>query len=183
MNNILVLYKSKYGSTKKYADMMKEELLCDTFDIDNCNLDDLSKYNLIVIAGGIYAGGISGVKSLKKNLKKFEGKKIVIFAVGASPFDKKALEQVKQQSLKDIPMGIPLFYGRGAYDENNMDFKDRTLCRMLKKALSKKDPATLDLWAAELLASEGKSCDWVDKKYLIPFFQYIREQDQYNILP
>ncbi|MBA4699797.1 MAG: flavodoxin [Ruminococcus sp.] len=176
MNNILVLYKSKYGSTKKYADMMKEELLCDIFDIDNYNLGNLSKYNLIVIAGGIYAGGISGVKFLKKNFKKFEGKKIVIFAVGASPFDEKALEQIKQHSLKDLPVGIPFFYGRGAYDESSMDFKDRTLCRMLKKALSKKAPSTLDLWAAEFLAAEGKICDWIDKAYLIPFFQYIREQ-------
>lgn len=176
MNNILVLYKSKYGSTKKYADMMKEELLCDTFDIDHFNWGELSKYDFIVIAGGIYAGGISGVKFLKKNAKRFADKKVVIFAVGASPFDEKVIEQIKQQNLKDLPMETSLFYARGAYDESSMDFKDRTLCRMLKKALSKKDPATLDLWAAELLASEGKICNWIDKTYLIPIFQYFREQ-------
>ena len=33
MNKILILYKSKYGATKKYAYMLKKEIACDVFDV------------------------------------------------------------------------------------------------------------------------------------------------------
>lgn len=29
---LLILYRSKYGATKKYAAMLKEELACDVFE-------------------------------------------------------------------------------------------------------------------------------------------------------
>lgn len=32
MNKTAVLYKSKYGATKKYAAMLKEELSCDIYE-------------------------------------------------------------------------------------------------------------------------------------------------------
>lgn len=33
MNQILILYRSKYGATKKYAELLKEEIACDVFDV------------------------------------------------------------------------------------------------------------------------------------------------------
>lgn len=175
MNKILVLYKSKYGSTKKYVDMMKEEISCDAFEIEHYKFSDVNKYDLIVIAGGIYASGVAGMRYLRKNIQSLTNKNIVIFAVGASPFDKKAFEAVRQQNLKNIPFEIPMFYGRGAYNETVMDFKDKTLCRLLKKSLSKKDPATFEPWMEAFFEADGKSCDWTDKAYLEPLLEYIKK--------
>ena len=58
--------------------------------------------------------------------------------------------------------------GRGAWDESAMSFKDRTLCRMLQKAVAKKDPASCEPWETALLEASGRSCSWIDKKYLEP---------------
>lgn len=175
MNHTLILYKSKYGSTKKYVEWIKEEVFCDVFEIESYHKKDFNSYDLVILAGGIYAGGISGIKFLKKNLTALSQKKIAVFAVGASSFDEKQFEQVKNQNLKGISNTIPIFYGRGAYDEDKMGFKDRTLCRMLKKALSKKDPATFEPWMKELFESEGQSFVWTDKKYLLPLLEFIKE--------
>lgn len=174
MNKIVVLYKSKYGAAKTYANWIKEELCCDVFEIEQYDWESADRYDCVVIAGGIYAGGISAVKALKKNAAALSGKKAALFAVGASPLDEKALEQIKEQNLKQLSLDLPLFYGRGVYDESKMNFKDRTLCTLLKKALRKKDPQTFDPWMKELLEFDGQSCDWTDPVYLKPLLDYIR---------
>ena len=75
----------------------------------------------------------------------------------------------KKEDLKNIPT----FYGRGAWDEENMTFKDRTLCKMLQKAIAKKDPNTYEPWMKALMSAVGEKCDWTDKEYLKPLLEYI----------
>lgn len=173
MSRILVLYRSKYGSTKKYADMLKEELACDVFEIGNFPFHQAEHYDFIIAAGGIYAGGISVMKDIRRNQRFLSDKNVVIFAVGASPFYPKTFEELKKQNLKDLSFSVTMFYGRGAYDESVMNFKDRTLCRMLKKSLQKSKPETLEPWMEAFLEADGKSCDWTDRAYLEPLFDYL----------
>lgn len=174
MNKILVLYKSKYGATKKYAAMLKEELSCDVFEVADYKKTLVEKYDCIIFAGAIYAGGMAGLNTLRKNYENLKHKKIAILCVGASPFDEKAIEEVKTHNLKKDMEDIPFFYGRGAWNESTMTLKDRTLCKMLQKMISKKDSASYEPWMKELLRSQGQVCDWTDKKYIIPLLEYIR---------
>ena len=53
MNDVLVLYKSKYGATKKYVDMLKKELDCDVYEMNTYNEKNLEKYDWIIFASGI----------------------------------------------------------------------------------------------------------------------------------
>lgn len=177
MNKGLVIYKSKYGSVKKYAYMVKEELECDICDVRNCDEFMLDKYNWIVYAGGIYAGGIAGLNTMKKYYNRIKNQKAAILCVGASPYDEKAINEIRIHNLRGSLERIPLFYGRGAWDESIMSLKDRTLCKMLKTAVAKKDPASCEPWMRELLSSMGKKCDWTDKNYLIPLVEYIKSED------
>ena len=52
---------------KKYADMLKEELACDVFEIGNFPFHQAEHYDFIIAAGGIYAGGISVMKDIRRN--------------------------------------------------------------------------------------------------------------------
>ena len=63
----------------------------------------------------------------------------------ASPFDQEAYEAVVAHNMKGALEGIPCFYCRGAWNEDEMTFKDRTLCRMLQKAVAKKNPKDYEL--------------------------------------
>ena len=78
------------------------------------------------------------------------------------------------RSLREDLKKIPLFYGRGAWNEERMTFKDRTLCKMLQKAIAKKDPQTYEPWMKALMSAVGKKCDWTDKEYLKPLLEYIK---------
>ena len=51
----IVIYKTKYGSTKTYADWIAEELVCESVDAKSVKIEDLEKYDTIVYRGGLYA--------------------------------------------------------------------------------------------------------------------------------
>ena len=110
---------------------------------------------------------------MKKHFRDLNGKKIAVFCVGASPYDEQAINEIKKYNLKNELSNIPLFYGRGTWDESGMSFKDRTLCKLLQKTIAKKDPNTYEPWMKALMCAVGKSCDWTDRKYLDSIQNYL----------
>ncbi len=169
----IIIYQSKYGATKRYAGWLSEETGFGCIETKKADIKEVTKYDTIVLGGGIYAMGIAGLSFIKKNIGKLYGKKIAVFCCGASPYDESAIQQIKDHNLKDQLSGIPLFYCRGSWNMDSMSFKDRTLCNMLRKAVSKKDPADYELWEKALMAAGDNKCDWTDRKYIGPIIGYI----------
>ena len=139
MSRGIILYQSKYGATKKYADWLVE---------------------------------VTGYDCVET---KLADKKIAVFAVGASPYDEKAIMQIREMHFKDELSNISLFYCRGAWDEEKMKFTDRTLCKMLQKAVAKQNPEEYEPWQKALMCAVGQKCNWTDKSYLEPLLKHIEE--------
>ncbi|MDE7231161.1 MAG: flavodoxin domain-containing protein [Oscillospiraceae bacterium] len=173
--NGIILYQSKYGATKKYVDWLTEETGFDIVETKKANISDISKYDIVVLAGGIYASGIAGLSFLKKNFGSLKNKIIAVLCVGASPYDQDAFSEIYKHNFKNEISGIKCFYARGTWDEEAMSFKDRTLCRMLQKAVAKQDPSTYQPWQKALMCAVGQKCDWTDKRYLDELVRYIKE--------
>lgn len=112
--NGIVLYQSKYGATKKYVDWLTETTKFSCLEIKKADIKDLTKYDVVILAGGIYASGIAGLAFLRKHIKQLENKRIAVFCVGASPFDEQAFKQVYKHNFSENLSNIPCFYGRGA---------------------------------------------------------------------
>lgn len=165
----IVIYKSKYGATKKYAEWISEATGFPSVTTKEADIDEVAKKDVIIIGGGVYASGITCVPFLKKNIDRLKGKKIIVYTCAASPYDKKFADALIDMNMKDELKGIPVFYCRGAFDLKNMSFADRTLCKMLRKAVAKKDPKDWELWESALMeCKEDKACDWTDKAYIEP---------------
>lgn len=176
MSNGIILYQSKYGATKQYVDWLKEETGYDCIETKNAKFELVQKYDVLVLGGGVYASGIAGLHFLKKNIDRLTDKKIAVFAVGASPYDEKAIMQIRELHFKDALSVVPLFYCRGAWDEEQMSFGDRTLCKMLHKAVAKQNPEEYEPWQKALMCAAGQKCDWTDRKYLKPLLEYLSEE-------
>ena len=97
--NGIVLYQSKYGATKKYVDWLTEATKFSCLEIKKADIKDLAKYDIVILAGGIYASGIAGLAFLKKHIMQLENKRIAVFCVGASPFDEQAFKQVYEHNF------------------------------------------------------------------------------------
>lgn len=173
MKNTVVLYQSKYGATKKYAEWLADDLGCEILETKSARLADIEKYDVIILGGGIYASGIAGLSFIKKNYSKLKDKKIAVFAVGASSYDEEAMLAVKERNFKDEIADVPCFYCRGAWNESIMSTKDKMLCSLLKKAVGKKDPATYQSWEKALMEAIGSTADWTDRKFLEPIIEFV----------
>ena len=172
MGNTIVVYQSKYGATQKYATWLAEALSCDLIETKRTKIEQIENYDCILLGGGIYATGIAGISFLKKHAARLKNKRIAVFAVGASPADEKTISSIRARNLPGELAHIPCFYCRGAWNEDKMSWKDRMLCSMLKKAVSKKDPALYEPWEAALMQAIGSHADWTDPENLKPVIAF-----------
>lgn len=170
----IVIYQSKYGATRRYAQWLAEALGCTCVEKAACKPGDLQNYGAIVYGGGIYASGIAGFSLIKKQEEALKGKRLVVFAVGASPEDEAIVPALRTRNLPQTMQDTPLFYLRGAFDEEKMTRGDRLLIGMLKRMLQKKDPAKLEHWEHALLDSIGQSADWTHPQAIQPVLAAVR---------
>ena len=174
MQKIIVLYQSKYGSTKKYADWLSSELVCNVIETKKADITKIMKYDIIILGGGLYAGGIAEFSFIKKHYEKLKGKKVIVFAVGASPYDEKAMAELKKRHFKGDLASLPCFYCRGAWNEDIMSKKDRILCGILKKVVAKKAPENYEPWETALMQTIGSTGDWTNIENLKPIIEAVR---------
>ena len=80
---------------------MVERIGYDCVETKNAKVVDLKNYDVIILGGGVYASGIAGLQFIKKNIGQLADKKLAVFAVGASPYDKKAIMQIREMHFKN----------------------------------------------------------------------------------
>ena len=166
----IILYTSKYGSTKRYAEWLAEETGFDCVETKKAKIEDIKQYDTILLGGGIYASGIAGLSFLKKNIAQLREKKVIVFCDGASPYEERAFQQIVAHNLKDSLAGLPCFYCRGAWDPEAMSLADRTL----QKAVAKKKPEDCEICEKALLEAGDQKHDWTDRSYLLPILDAIK---------
>lgn len=159
----IVVYKSKYGSTKKYAEWLAESLGCGIKE--NPALGDILGYDAVIYGGGIYAGRINGAKLITKNLGKLSGKKLALFAVGVNAGRPEEIKAFWEKALEEtVREQVPHFYLRGGFDYGRLGGVDRVMMDMMKKMLLKKDALTED--DKGLLAAYETPADFTDRENL-----------------
>lgn len=159
----IVVYRSKYGYTKKYAEWLAESLCCDIKE--NASFADIADYGAVICGGGIYAGRINGAKLITKNMSRLSGKKLVLFAVGSSVGRPEELEAFWEKALEEnIRENVPHFYLRGGFDYGRLGNIDRLMMNMLKKMLLGKDTLTED--DKGLLSAYETPVDFTERKNL-----------------
>lgn len=169
----IVVYKSKTGFTKKYAEYIREAVdghLYDFKSSKNVNLDD---YDVIIYGGSLYASGILGLKKFKTRIKNQE---LIVFGVGATP-PKEGLDEELINANFDIEerKNIRFFYMRGGFDFNSLNFIDKILMRMMKRSILKKDPKERTPDEKGMLNSFDNPVDFTGRKNIEPLIDYYRK--------
>lgn len=176
MNNTVVIYKSKYGSTKKYAQWIAEETETDLFERSEIGPKKLAEYDTIIYGGGLYAGGIAGVSVITQNYEILKNKRIIIFTVGLASTDKGEVFYpiIEKNFPEKMRRNIKFFHLRGGIDYKELEIIHKIMMAMLKTVLSMKKPDKLTDDDRELLATYGGKVDFTDKNTLAPLLLYLR---------
>jgi len=170
----VVIYKSKTGFTKKYAQWVAEDLKADIYETSKVNINMLNDYDTIVFGGSLYAVGINGVKLITQNIEKLKDKKIVVFATGASPAREEAINQVRDHNFtKEQQECIKFFYARGGFNYKKLNFFDKLLMNLLKMKIKSKKPEELTSDEKGMLAIYDKPVDYTNRSSIDPIIEYI----------
>ncbi len=95
----VVLYMSKCGSTKQYAQWIGEETGFPIVDLKKDKKPDLESVDIVVIGSWILAGKLVAHGWIKKNWPKMEEKKVVIFSVSGDVPDEEKRKKFLEASL------------------------------------------------------------------------------------
>ncbi len=168
----IVIYKSKYGHTLRYAEIIAKKLECEFVDFDEIKKKELLKYDKVVFGSGVY---VNKLKKIKKVLKLFKDKPIVIFACGGSnEFSEHESNIFKSNFTEEQLRFHKCFYLPGGLDMNKITGLMKFFMGNFKKILEKKQNKTPD--EEGFLFGFNNPTDYVSEEYTLPLVEYVMTQ-------
>lgn len=176
MAKMAVVFRSEYGSTKRYASYITEKLQADLFSIDE--IKDIAAYDTIIYGGGIYAGALNGSDWLKKNKEALLHKNLIIFTCGISnPQEPKNLESIyaylKKNLTEELVCHAKVFCFHGALDYKKLKFTHKGIMTVIFQVLKRKKEhsAVEDV----MLKSRDVPMDFVDISQADALIEFVKE--------
>jgi menaquinone-dependent protoporphyrinogen IX oxidase len=174
-NNMIVIYKSKTGFAKKYAQWISEALHCDIKENKKLSLQDILPYDTIIYGGGIYALNIDGIGLIKNNLDALKNKMLIVFATGATPPREKDLKKIWESNFnEDQIQKIRTYYFRGGFNFSKLNLGLKIVMSMMKAKLKMKKEPTQE--EKDFIEAFDKPVDFSDKNNIIPIIKLMEER-------
>jgi len=171
VNKTVVVYKSKYGKTKRYAEWIAEALNAPLFENGNITPLQLNNYDIVVYGGGLYGGEINGVKLVTKNFCKL----LVVFTVGLADPGNTDFKPILENTFTGEQLSkTKVFHLRGGIDYSKLSLVHKGIMAVMKKMIEKKPSAERDGDSAGILETYGKNIDFSDKETIKPLTEYVR---------
>lgn len=128
--NGIIIYKSKYGSTREYAEWLRAETGFTLFDVKHCPRD-LGGYDVVVLGCSVFAGKLNLASWLRQRWAQLQGKQVLLFVTHVNTGEGEFAKVVPQSLPEDIAQQLKVFPVGGRYNLQQMSFLDRTLIKMV----------------------------------------------------
>ncbi|MDD6570982.1 MAG: flavodoxin domain-containing protein [Thermoflexaceae bacterium] len=159
----IVVYTSKTGFTKKYAEWIAEDLQCEVRELSKVSADLLKEYEQVIYGGWIMGGMICGYDKIKP----LHLENLVVFGCGMTVPSEEVRKQVAKQN--EIPVER-FFYLEGGYNPKKVGFVGKMMINMISGSIKKKEQKTPE----ELHMLETVSgADRTTKESIMPILSYI----------
>ena len=174
----IVVYRSKTGFTKKYAQWIAEELQADVREYKRVTPEELHCYDTIIFGGGLYVGGINGLSSFREFLPYLRDRKIIVFATSATPDRPETTQELREMNFtKDQLEYMHFFYLRGGFDFSKLSLVDKFLMILLKVKLRMKPASKRTADETGMLAVYSTPADFTKKKYMDDLLELARQNE------
>lgn len=172
MKKIAVIYQSKYGATKQYAQWISDALGAALLERGAVKAKQLQKFDGIVYVGGLYAGGIAGVELVAKNPCPL----LAVFTVGlANPALTDYSDILNRNFSPEQKEKMKVFHLRGAMDYGKLGPVHRGMMAMMKKmTIDSKAPEERTDEDRLMLETYGKSADFIEEASIAPLVEYVK---------
>ena len=171
MSKIAVIYKSKYGTTKRYAEWIAQALNASIFDASSVQPAQLGAYDIVVYGGGLYANGINGAKLVTENVCKA----LVVFTVGlADPQTTNYTPILEKTFGTELLSKTKVFHLRGGINYKKLSLLHKGMMAVVKREAEKTTPNQRTSEDIGIIKTYGKEVDFTDQAAIAPLVEYVR---------
>ena len=167
MKKSIVIYTSKRGSTKQYAEWIAEDLGCEAFPLSEAKGLDLHDYDCIIYGGWIRGSGIVDFDKFAKMLDAGLMKNLIVFGVGFADETAENYAQVWGYSIGKIDPEnenrVLLYILGGRYDPSAVTGFDRFLMKTMRTVLLSGSTADAKSAANMMKDRIDNGCDLVKR--------------------
>ena len=174
--NSIIIYGSRYGSTKRYAERLAE--ITGLKAVFFKDVKSVADYDRIIYLGTLCAGGVMGLKKTLCGLSASQ--ELFVVTVGlADPTDAENVNHIRGCIKKQVPAShydeSKTFHLRGAIDYTKLGLKHRIMMKLLYSKVLKIPEAERNAEVRALIATYGKQVDFVNLDTLEPIAQILKK--------
>lgn len=149
MKKVAIVYTSKFGHTKQYADWLAAHMGKDDADVINVatfNPTQLLAYKLIIFASGVYGDKMPIMDFVKKNIMGISTAKTMMMAVSWYTNDsEEAVQKLTEENYPDQFKGkVPLYVINSGIDKKKISVADKAKLLASQVMIEKKDGRSND---------------------------------------
>jgi len=175
---IIIVYNSKTGFTKIYADWIAEELSCKTLSYNDFSEVIIKEYDIVIFGSRIHVGKIEYLDKIKSCFDSKPDKELIVFATGGTPCAaEEVINKIWSNNLTESELKtIPHFYAQSGLNYEKMRFLDRIIMKTAAFFMSKmKNKDNNEVGFEQAIKN---SYDNSSKKNIFPIVEYINNKTQ-----
>lgn len=172
----IIIYGSQYGTTKSYAERFS--IMTEIQLVSSEKTKDLSNYDTVIHFGGLYAGGVKGLKNTVKLLP--ENASLLIVTVGISDVENKEntdniKNSISRQVSEELMKRTTIFHLRGGIDYQKLNFIHKTMMKLLYNKAKKLPEEKLTPEMKEMIETYNTKVDFTDYDSLKPIMERLHK--------
>ena len=171
----VILYGSQYGTTRRYAEALGR---MSSLPVHNAqHKPDLAGCRLAVHLGGLYAGGVKGLKQTLQALP--QDARLMIVTVGlADPADPANVANIRRSISLQVPPAVlarsQIFHLRGGIDYRKLSLKHKAMMTLLYHSVKNQPEEQKTAETRAMIETFNKAVDFVDFSALEPIAGVVR---------
>ncbi len=132
-----VVYQSRYGSTRQYAEWLSQSLQMELFSLNEMKDKNIAQFSEIVFCSPVYYGKILLSRYIKKTWNLFKGKKLYLLVVaGVDENAKEDIQNMINLNFKPIILSrLKWFYLGGRMELERLKLMEKFIVKRLAKII------------------------------------------------
>ncbi|MDY5576021.1 MAG: GNAT family N-acetyltransferase [Lachnospiraceae bacterium] len=169
MSKSIIIYGTNYGTTEKYARELAKRTGINVVSYEKADIP--KECEAIIYFGGLYAGGVKGLKETLPAIYKTSYKKFIIVTVGlADVEDDENINNIRKSLQKQLSPEVyesaEIYHLRGGIDYSRLNFPHKTMMKLLYTKAKNLPEEKKNAEVRAMIETYGKQVDFVDFKKL-----------------